>query len=380
MNTITCKHCGKEIEITEALLHQVEDKVKKEVSKNHEEEIEKARIEAGQKARKELEEKQSLEFADLKIQLEEQKKKNEEFREEQLKLREEKRQLEEDKKDFKLDMEKQVEIRLKESLEKENDRHRIKELELEKKLLDIQKKNDEMRIQIEQGSQQTQGEVIELDFENSLIKIFPDDEIIPISKGTKGADVRQIIKTQKGTICGVILWETKQTKSWDNDWPRKLKNDLRTEKANIPIIVSAAFPKEIKGSMGYIDGVLVVNYQNALVIAEVMRQKLIDVARQKYLAENREGKGEALYEYVVSHEFSQQIESILEVHREMVDQVSKERAAFEKQWKTRIEYSEKMLKSTARMVGSIQGKIGTANNLQIKGLDMLTLDTGPDDE
>jgi hypothetical protein len=271
-------------------------------------------------------------------------------------------------------------MRLKESLEKENDRHRIKELELEKKLLDIQNKNDEMRIQLEQGSQQTQGEVIELDFENSLIKIFPDDEIVPIGKGTKGADVRQIIKTPKGTVCGVILWETKQTKSWDNDWPRKLKNDLRTEKANIPIIVSAAFPKEIKGSMGYTDGVLVVNYQNALVIAEVMRQKLIDVARQKYLAENREGKGEALYEYVVSHEFSQQIESILEVHREMVDQVSKERAAFEKQWKTRIEYSEKMLKSTARMVGSIQGKIGTANNLQIKGLDMLTLDSGPEDE
>jgi hypothetical protein len=32
------------------------------------------------------------------------------------------------------------------------------------------------------------------------------------------------------------------------------------------------------------------------------------------------------------------------------------------------------------MVGSIQGKIGTANNLQIKGLDMLTLDSGPEDE
>lgn len=372
MNTIICKHCGKEIEITEALLHQVKADVEKSLSQQHKREIE----EAEERVKKEIAEKQSLELEDLKKQIFEKEEKMREFRDEQLKLREEKRKLEEEKKDFEIEMQKKVEEKVKESLEREDERHRLKELENEKKLQDAIKANEDLRRKLEQGSQQTQGEVLELDFENLLKDTFTTDEIVPIGKGTRGADVRQIVKTQKGTVCGVILWETKRTKAWDNDWPNKLKGDLRSEKANIPIIVSLVFPKELKGGMGFVDGVWIVSYSLALTLAEIMRQRLIDVARQKYLSENREGKGEALYEYIVSHEFVQQVESLLEVHREMNEQVDRERAAFEKQWKTRLEYSEKMLKSTARMVGSIQGRLGATNSLQIKGLDMLSLDPG----
>lgn len=374
MNTIICKHCGKEFELSEALLHQVKADVEKSLSVQHRQDIE----EAEARAKKEVSEKQALELDDLKKQIEEKEEKMREFRDDQLKLREEKRRLEEEKKDFEIEMQKKVEEKVKESLEREDERHRLKELENEKKLQDAIKANEELRRKLEQGSQQTQGEVLELDFENLLTDTFPTDEIVPIGKGTKGADVRQIVKTQKGTVCGVILWETKRTKAWDNDWPNKLKGDLRSEKANIPIIVSSVFPKELKGGMGFVDGVWIVTYSLALTLAEIMRQRLVDVARQKYLSENREGKGEALFEYITSHEFVQQVESLLEVHREMNEQVSRERAAFEKQWKTRLEYSEKMLKSTARMVGSIQGKLGTTASLQIKGLDMLSLDSGED--
>ncbi len=374
MNTIICKHCGKEFELSEALLHQVKADVEKSLSVQHKQDIE----EAEARAKKEVSEKQALELDDLKKQIEEKEEKMREFRDDQLKLREEKRRLEEEKKDFEIEMQKKVEEKVKESLEREDERHRLKELENEKKLQDAIKANEELRRKLEQGSQQTQGEVMELDFENLLTDTFPTDEIIPIGKGTRGADVRQIVKTQKGTVCGVILWETKRTKAWDNDWPNKLKGDLRSEKANIPIIVSSVFPKELKGGMGFVDGVWIVTYSLALTLAEIMRQRLVDVARQKYLSENREGKGEALFEYITSHEFVQQVESLLEVHREMNEQVSRERAAFEKQWKTRLEYSEKMLKSTARMVGSIQGKLGTTASLQIKGLDMLSLDSGED--
>lgn len=372
MNIIICKHCGKEIEVDEALKHSVREQVVLEEQEKHKKEL----IAALEKGRKEVEEKQSLEFTDLRRELLEQKKKNDEFREEQLKLREDKRKLEEEKKDFEIELQRKIEEKVKESLEREDERHRLKELENEKKLQDAIKANEELRRKLEQGSQQTQGEVLELDFENLLSDSFPTDDVEAIGKGMRGADVRQIVRTQKGTVCGVILWETKRTKSWENDWLNKLKGDLRSEKANIPIIVTSVFPKELKGGMGFVDGVWIVSYSLALTLAEIMRQKLIDVARQKYLSENREGKGEALYEYIISHEFIQQVDSLLEVHKEMVDQVNRERAAFEKQWKTRLEYSEKMLKSTARMVGSINGKLGAANSLQIRGLDMLSIDSG----
>ncbi len=372
MNTIVCKHCGKEIEITEALLHQVKSDVEKSLKEQHLKDLE----EEKRKIIKELEEKQSIEFEDLKKQIAEKDIKMREFREEQLKLREDKRKLEEDKKDFEIEMQRKVEERLKESLAKEDERHRLKELENEKKLQDAIKANEELRRKLEQGSQQSQGEVLELDLENMLSGSFPTDEIQAIRKGENGADVRQIVKTQKGTVCGVILWETKRAKAFSGDWVEKLKINLRAEKANIPIIITTVMPKEIVSGMGVKDGVWVCGFRLAPILAELMRQRLIDVAREKFLAQNKEGKSEELYEYIVSHEFVQQVESLLEVHREMADQVSKEKAAFEKQWKTRIEYSEKLLKSTARIVGSIQGKLGSSTTLHIKGMDMLELDSG----
>ena len=209
-----------------------------------------------------------------------------EFREEQLKLREDKRRLEEEKKDFEIEMQKKVEEKVKESLEREDERHRLKELENEKKLQDAIKANEELRRKLEQGSQQTQGEVLELDFENALVSEFPDDEIVAVAKGKNGADIRQIVKTPKGTTCGVILWETKRVKAWANDWPEKLKNDLRAEKANIPIIVTNVFPRGFKTNMGVFEGVWIVGYSLGLPLSQLMRQRLIDVAREKYFAQN----------------------------------------------------------------------------------------------
>lgn len=304
MNTIICKHCGKEFELSEALLHQVKETAKQEFDSEHKKDLEKVRLDAFEKAKKEAEDKQALEFADLKQELLEQKKKNDEFREEQLKLREDKRKLEEEKKDFELELQRKVEDKVKESLEREDERHRLKELENEKKLQDAIKANEELRRKLEQGSQQTQGEVLELDFENTLISEFSDDEIIPIAKGKTGGDIRQIVKTPKGTVCGVILWETKRVKAWANDWTEKLKNDLRAEKANIPIIVTNVFPRGFNGNMGIFEGVWLVGYSHAVVLAQLMRQRLIDVAREKYFAQNSEKNSskDLLYEYVVGHE------------------------------------------------------------------------------
>ncbi len=378
MNTIICKHCGKEFELSEALLHQVKETAKQEFDSEHKKDLEKVRLDAFEKAKKEAEDKQALEFADLKQELLEQKKKNDEFREEQLKLREDKRKLEEEKKDFELELQRKVEDKVKESLEREDERHRLKELENEKKLQDAIKANEELRRKLEQGSQQTQGEVLELDFENTLISEFSDDEIIPIAKGKTGGDIRQIVKTPKGTVCGVILWETKRVKAWANDWTEKLKNDLRAEKANIPIIVTNVFPRGFNGNMGIFEGVWLVGYSHAVVLAQLMRQRLIDVAREKYFAQNSEKNSskDLLYEYVVGHEFVQVVESHLEAYNQLIKQVSSEKVAYEKQWKERLEIADKIMRSTARMVGSVQGKLGNSATLQIKGLDILSLDSG----
>ncbi len=150
----------------------------------------------------------------------------------------------------------------------------------------------------------------------------------------------------------------------------KLKEDLRAEKANIPIIVSQVLPDAATNGFGFIDGVYVVNHQLALPVAQLLRQKLVEIAREKFIVQNREGTAERLYEYITSHEFRQHIEAIVEVWKDMQLQIQKEKAAFEKIWKIREAQAQKIMSSTAGVVGTMQGMIGPSL-LAVRGLDLL---------
>lgn len=377
-NTIVCPHCKKPIKITEALTSQIEEKTKKELEEQYEKQLQEAKEKATEHVKKEVEEKYNLEFKDLKKELEEKNKKVEEFRSQELQLREEKRRLEEKEKDLKLEVERKIdeekkrieEIVLKQAVEE----HRIKDLESEKKIADLQKKLEEALTSSKVGSQQLQGEVLELDVEQTLRSAFSYDLIEQIGKGIHGADIRHIVKSERGTVCGTILWECKNTKAWDKKWVPKLKEDLRRESADICVIVSTLLPAEIN-NIGQVDGVWVCNFSLVIPLAILLRKPIYDVARQKAIASNREQKADFLYEYITSHEFRQRIEAIVEVYKEMDGQILKERAAFEKAWKAREGQVQKLFAATSQMVGDMQGKIGSSLG-QIKGLDMFELESG----
>lgn len=363
-NTIVCPHCGKSIEISQALRGEIERDLTSEITKQ-----------AEIKLRKELTEKISLELSDLKKQIEEKDKKVAELRGQELSLREEKRKIEEEKKELKLEVARQLDEGKKkleeEILKQAAEDHRMRDLEKEKVINDLKKSLEDAQRKANQGSQQLQGEVQELDLEESLRVTFPSDTIEPVGKGVRGADIRHIVRTPLGNVCGIILWESKRTKAWADDWIVKLKDDLRSEKANIPIIVSTILPDEAQSGFGYKYGVLVCSFPLALSVAEMIRQRLIDVAREKYIAQNKEkGKADLLYEYVTGHEFRQQIEALVEVYNDMHAQILKERAAFEKIWKTREAQVTKMFTSTAGIVGSMRGRIGQSLP-QVKGLELL---------
>lgn len=234
-NTIKCKKCGNEIEITEALRFEIEEQTKLDVEK---------------KIRKEYEEKSSFEIADLKKQIEEKEKKAETYKGYELKLREENRKLQEEKKDLSLTVQRKVDEESKKIeervLKQAAEDHYFKDKEKEKIIEGLKKSLEEARLKANVGSQQLQGEVLELDLEEELRRNFPHDEIIPVEKGEKGADVKQIVKSPKGIVCGVILWEAKRAKAWKDVWAIKLRDELRSEKANFPVIVTNIFPKEIK--------------------------------------------------------------------------------------------------------------------------------------
>jgi hypothetical protein len=261
--------------------------------------------------------------------------------------------------------------RIRETATREADeRQRMNLAAKEKTIADLQKAMDEMQRKAAQGSQQLQGEIMELDFETALAAAFRDDIVEPIAKGVRGGDIRQIVRTPQGTTCGVMLWEIKRTKNWTEGWIAKLKEDLRSEKANIPIIVTEAMPRDSAQDMLVHEGVYICTPSLAVILGTLLRKSLLDVGRQKALEANRTTNAEALYNFVTSHEFVQQIEVMVETYQEMRGQVTKERVTFEKLWAQREKQADRLLMGTANIIGSMQGQIGEASMPRIKGLEL----------
>jgi hypothetical protein len=370
---ITCPSCGKTIEVTEALVSQIQSEVVSKVAESHKKELVEVQKKAIETAQKEFSEKTLLEMSDLKKQLKEKETKVQEMRDEELKLREEKRALLEREKDLSLEVARKIDEerkRIEETAQKQaSESFRLKEQELEKKLKDTQVALEDAQRKASQSSQQLQGEVQELDLEHILKELFPNDSIEPVGKGIKGADISHTVKSPRGIVCGVILWESKRTKSWSDDWTTKLKDDLRASKANIPVIVTTAMPSDVSSGMGLKDGVWVTTSVLVPAIASLLRKSLLDVAFQKAIFAHQGDKADLLYEYVTGHEFQQQIEAIAEVYKEMQEQVGRERVAFEKSWKAREAQALRMIRSTATIYGNMQGLIGSSLP-ELKGLGL----------
>ena len=381
--TINCPHCHKPIAIEEVLKHQVEEQLLAGERKKHEEEITVLREQILKDAKKQA----ASEF-ELSIKTSEEEKKditdrNRKLQDQTLDLSKQVRSLLEKQEDLKLEHEKRLTQQLEEERKKIREKveavmieeQRQKEMEKDKMISDLRKALDDAKRKADQGSQQTQGEVVELQLEETLRTNFPQDVIEPIGKGIHGADIRHIVKSPGGTTCGVILWESKQTKRFDEKWIGKLKQDMRDEKADIPALVSSAFTDGAWNGLTHKDGVWVCSFSLVLSLALLLRKTLLDVGYQKAVNQHQGKKADLIYDYITGHEFRQQIESLVEVFSEMQQQIVRERTAFEKSWKQREGQLQRLYSSTANVYGSLQGRGGNAVP-EIRGLELLTLEEG----
>lgn len=386
MTTINCTKCGEVIELSEALTKDIEKTVIAAAHAQHAVELKRVQKEAKETAAKTIAEievkakadataKLDLKLQALQKEAEESKGDNKELRKQLSVLMQELRESKKAKDNAELEMQKKLaeeEAKIREEAMKQADeKQRFNLAAKEKTITDLQKALDEAQRKAAQGSQQLQGEVMELDLETSLTEAFRDDEIVAIAKGVRGGDIRQVVKSPRGTACGAMLWEIKRTKGWQANYIAKLKEDLRNEKANIPIIVTEFMPKQITEDMGFLDGVYICKPKLAVILATLLRKSLLDVGLQKALAQNRGNKADALYSFVTSHEFVHQVESMVETYQEMTIQITKERTAFEKLWSQREAQAQKLMFGTAKIIGSMQGHIGQASMPRIKGLELL---------
>jgi hypothetical protein len=374
-SSIKCTHCGKEIELSEALTKNIQDNVVAEEHQKHLAEIERVIKETEAKTRTEAEAKVDLKLKQMESASNEDRNENKELRTQILSLTTELRASRKTAENAELEMQKKLtaeESKIREEAEKSADeKQRLKIAEKDKQLEAARKANEDLQRKLNQGSQQMQGEILELDLEDALKAEFKEDLISPVDKGVRGADIKQTIRTPMGNECGVILWEVKRTKAWTEGWVQKLKDDLRETKANIPVIVTEIMPKDVTGEIHFHNGVWLAKPASALILAALLRKSLLDVAREKAITKHRGTSAESLYNLVTSHEFTQQIEAMVEVYMEMLTDIVKEKAAFDRVWAKRESQAKKLLGSTANIVGSMQGQLGSGAMPRIKGLELL---------
>jgi hypothetical protein len=248
--------------------------------------------------------------------------------------------------------------------------HILKVKELEKQLEDQRKLAEEMRRKAEQGSMQMQGEVQELLLEELLKTSFPFDQINEVGKGVRGADCIQLVRNNLGQEAGKIIYESKRTKDFNQEWIDKLKADMRSQGADIAVIVTQTFPKELD-RFGEKDGVYICSFQEVKSVALLLRNAILKIYDTKKSQVNKGDKMSFLYDYLTSNEFSEQWKAVGEGFRQMRSSIQKERDAMEKLWKAREKQLEKVLLNAMHIKGSIEG---------IAGADAIHLDLLEDEE
>ena len=277
------------------------------------------------------------------------------YRETELALRIEKAALEEQQRELTLEVQRKVDAESQRIKAAEAEAYRLREAEWRKKIDDAQKANEDLKRKLEQGSQQLQGEVLELEIEGLLAMAFPYDAIEPVKKGARGADVIQTVRLRSGTACGRIVWESKRAENWSNAWVAKLKDDQQSAGGELAVLVSTAFPAGIDEPMVMHEGVWLVRPDLVKALAEALRTVLIESQRQKAIAAGKGESMEALYSYITSAQFAQKVRAVVDAYQQMRDDLEKEKSAMLRLWKKREAQLERITTNMLGMCGELQG-------------------------
>ena len=222
---------------------------------------------------------------------------------------------------------------------------------------DLATKLEEASRKAQQGSQQAQGETLELVLEDQLRRHFPFDELQPVPKGEFGGDTLHVVRDSSGRECGRILWEFKRTKVWQAGWLPKLRGDQRSARADLAVLVTQAMPPDVQ-HFNELDGVWVSSLGCTLPVATALRASLLQLASQRRTAEGQQTKSELVYAYLTGPQFRGRIEAIAERWSEMQKDLADEKKATLKRWAKRDSQLNTLLESTAGIYGDLQGIAG----------------------
>jgi hypothetical protein len=365
-NEITCPNCGHQFELNESLKNEVEKELRGKMldwQKKKEEEFENQKKMIETAAQKKAAEESAVKLKMLEEETRLKTQQLQDVEKKQLELLRDKSALEEKQKNFELELEKRFLEKKKEiedsTIKREQELFDLKTKEYKLQMEQQQKLIEELKRKSEQGSMQLQGESQEILLEEILKENFPFDLIEEVGKGVEGADCIQTVRSNTGTISGKIIYESKRTKGWSNNWIEKLKADKRNSGADIAILVTQTFPKDME-KFGEKDGIWICSFYEVASLAHALRGGVIKVFEAYRSQEGKADKMQMLYDYLTGNEFRGQMEAIVEGFMSLKQGIMKERVQMEKTWKEREKQIEKVLLSTSGMYGSVKGIAGAS--------------------
>ncbi|MBI9018711.1 MAG: DUF2130 domain-containing protein [Phycisphaerae bacterium] len=395
---IKCPNCGTEIELTEALTGQIESDIKARYQSQamaDKQELQKQK-ELLAKQSAELEAKQAtiddqvasqLKLAKEKLIaeqrakiLDEQSEANKALQDElaektsklsaankkELELLKQQRTLEEKAENIELEVQRKLTDERKkiaaDATEKAAEDQKLKMREKDDLIKAMQEQVANLKRRADLGSQEAQGEALEMELKELLEREFPYDQITEVKKGARGADVLQIVHNPSGSQCGKILWESKNTKDFQKPWVEKLKKDQQQAQADIAVLMSVVLPANIKG-FGIHEGIWVTDYKSGAGLAAALRQGIIEAHRQKAITAGRDSIKDVIYNYITSQEFALHISSVMNSYKQMQEDLESEKRAMARIWKKREKQITTVLDNVSGMYGSIEGIVGTQKAL-----------------
>ncbi|WP_037370115.1 DUF2130 domain-containing protein [Sediminibacterium sp. C3] len=384
---ITCPNCNHQFEPGDTMREEIEKELRgKMIDWQKKKEVETAELLEAEKKRMHAEMQDTVKkslAADYENQMKilqqkaaESEEKLKESRKKELEFLQKEQALKAKEEEIQITIQRQLleeRTKLKEQLQKEEadkislkeQEYQLRTKELEKQIEDQKKLVEEMRRKQEQGSMQLQGEVQELMLEEMLQSAFPFDKIEEVGKGVRGADCIQIVRNQFGNESGKIIYESKRTKDFSNEWIEKLKKDMRSFGADVAVIVTQTFPKDMD-RFGEKEGVYICTFSEVRSVALLLRNALLKIADARKSQENKGDKMVMLYDYLTGTEFSEQWKAIREGFMTMRQSIQRERDTMEKLWKAREKQLEKVLLNAAHIQGSVEGIAGAdAVNLNL---------------
>ncbi len=354
------------------------DQQRVELEENLRKRLDEGRAELIRQAREKAKEELGLVLKDREAAVAELQTKVQQANQKELAFLKEKRDLEEKVRSVELEVTRRTQEELKkvreQTLKEMDEQHRLKLLEKEQQVEALRRQIEDLKRSAEQGSQQMQGEVLEIALEELLKNLFPTDAIEPVAKGVRGGDVIQRVYDEGGMDCGLILWESKRTRHWSKEWLPKLRDDLRVVKASRSVLVSEQLPEHIR-HFGQVDGVWVVNWGCVHPVAMALREGLIAVARGRRAMEGQHSKMELVYNYLIGQEFCNRVSGIAEAFMTMRQDLEAEKRAYQRYWAKREKQLERVVLNTSGLYGDLQGIIGSTLP-EIKGMSLDALGAG----